>query len=341
MTRGPVVVDIEGTTLTSADRDRLAHPRVGMVILFARNYESPRQLRHLTHQIHALGDPQLLIAVDHEGGRVQRFREGFTEIPAMASLGVLWDRDVLGACRAAVSAGYVMASELRAHGVDLTFAPVLDLEWNRSSVIGDRALHGDARTVAMLANHLCHGMALAGMANCGKHFPGHGWPEADSHHAIPTDERTLDAILQHDAAPYCWLGASLASVMPAHVVYSQVDAMPAGFSRRWIQDILRGQLGFTGAVFSDDLSMKGARVAGGVIESAQAALEAGCDFILICNDAGAVSKVLDDVNGSPTPEFERRFSRLVPMGAEPDIRALHGDPRYQAAVATLTALARP
>lgn len=339
MKRGPVVTDIERTSLAPADRERLLHPRVGMVILFARNYESPQQLRQLTRELHALRDPPLLIAVDHEGGRVQRFRDGFTRIPAMASVGALWDRDVLEACRVAVSAGFVMAAELRAHGVDLTFAPVLDLEWNRSSVIGDRALHRDARTVAMLANHLCHGMALAGMANCGKHFPGHGWPQADSHHAIPDDDRPLDLILEHDAAPYRWLGASLASVMPAHVVYSQVDAMPAGFSRRWIQHILRGQLGFTGAVFSDDLSMEGARVAGGVADSAQAALDAGCDFILVCNDARAASAVLDRTRWTPTPEFEHRSGRLVPIGPERDMATLNGDARYRSAVADIAMLA--
>ena len=338
MKLGPVVVDIEGTRLTRADRERLAHPRVGMVILFARNFESPPQLRQLTQEIHALRDPPLLIAVDHEGGRVQRFRDGFSRIPPMASLGSLWDRDVLEACRVAVSAGYVMAAELRAHGVDLTFAPVLDLEWNRSSVIGDRALHHDARTVAMLANHLCHGMALAGMANCGKHFPGHGWPQADSHHAVPVDDRPLETILGHDAAPYRWLGASLASVMPAHVVYSRIDALPAGFSRRWIQGILRGQLGFTGAVFSDDLSMEGARVAGGVVDSAQAALEAGCDFILVCNDADAADKVLENSRWTHAPAFEQRAERLRPLGPERDLTTLAGDARYRAAVADMARL---
>jgi beta-N-acetylhexosaminidase len=338
MNPGPVVIDVEGTSLTALERERLRHPLVGMVILFARNYESPQQLLRLTAEIHALRAP-LLIAVDHEGGRVQRFRDGFTAIPAMAALGRLWDRDVLHACRVAVSAGFVMAAELRAHGVDLTFAPVLDLEWNRSSVIGDRALHSDARTAAMLANHLCHGMALAGMANCGKHFPGHGWPEADSHHAIPTDERALDTILKHDAAPYRWLGAGLASVMPAHVVYEQIDAMPAGFSRRWLQDILRGQLGFTGAVFSDDLSMEGARVAGDVVQSGQAALDAGCDFVLVCNDPDAAGHVLERLRWSPSPEFAQRFARVAPRGAAGTMEELSADPMYRAARDDLAALA--
>ncbi len=338
MNLGPVVLDIEGCTLTAQDRERLAHPLVGMVILFSRNYESPQQLRELTRQIHALRNPSLLIAVDHEGGRVQRFRTGFTAIPAMAQLGQLWQRDVLQACRVAVSAGYVMAAELRAHGVDLTFAPVLDLEWSRSDVIGDRAFHADARCVTMLANHLCHGMALVGMSNCGKHFPGHGWAEADSHHAIPTDERSLGAILESDAAPYGWLGASLASVMPAHVVYPQVDALPAGFSRRWIQDILRTQLGFTGAVFSDDLTMEGARVAGGVADCAQQALDAGCDFILVCNNPSAADEVLGHVQWRSTPAFADRSARLVPLGAERDMADLKADARYLAAVADVQTL---
>lgn len=254
---GPVVVDIESTSLSAAERERLRHPLVGMVILFARNFESPAQLRTLSAQIRAVRVQPPLIAVDHEGGRVQRFRSApFTVIAPMAELGRLWDRDVLLACRTAVSTGFVMAAELRAHGVDLTFAPVLDLEWGRSSVIGDRALHRDPRTVTVLASHLCHGMALAGMANCGKHFPGHGWPFADSHVDVPVDERSPEAIIAADAAPYGWLGASLASVMPAHVIYPHVDPLPAGFSRRWIDTILRRRLGFTGAVFSDDLSMQ-------------------------------------------------------------------------------------
>jgi len=333
---GPVVLDIEGPALTATERARLSHPLVGMVILFARNYESPAQLRMLCDEIHALRSPPLLIAVDHEGGRVQRFRTPpFTVIPPMAELGRLWDSDVLGACRVAVATGYVMGAELRAHGVDLTFAPVLDLEWGRSSVIGDRALHHDARVVAMLANHLCHGLALAGMANCGKHFPGHGWPRADSHTEVPFDERALGAMEDADMAPYRWLGASLASVMPAHVVYSKVDAAPAGFSRRWLQDILRGRLGFTGAVFSDDLSMEGAKVAGGVVARAQSALDAGCDFVLVCNDAGAADEVLSQLRWSRSPAFDQRLARLVPRGAAEPMKSLAAGGLYQQARADL------
>lgn len=338
MRPGPVVVDIEGCTLSEADRSRLRHPLVGMVILFARNFESPEQLAELTADIHALRDPALLIAVDHEGGRVQRFKKGFTAIPAMAKLGWLWERDVLQACRIALSTGFVMAAELRAHGVDLTFAPVLDLHWQRSGVIGDRALHADARCVSMLAAHLCHGMRLAGMSNCGKHFPGHGWAEADSHHAVPTDTRSLDEIFSADALPYGQLGIALDSVMPAHVVYPQVDALPAGFSRRWIQEVLRQRLRFTGAVFSDDLCMEGARVAGGVAQSAQLALDAGCDFVLVCNDAQAADELLAAVNWRATEDFDARYARLVPSCAAMPKDLLAQDARYLAALKDVHAL---
>jgi beta-N-acetylhexosaminidase len=329
---GPVVVDVEGASLTAHERERLRHPLVGMVILFARNFRSPDQLTELTTEIHALRDPPLLIAVDHEGGRVQRFRSGFTVVPAMAELGRFWDTDVLGACRTAISAGYVLAAELRAHGVDFTFAPVLDLDWGRSSVIGDRSLHADARVVAMLANHLCHGLLLAGMANCGKHFPGHGWPTADSHHAIPVDERALDDIMAADAAPYRWLGAALTSVMPAHVVYETVDRLPATFSRRWIEERLRRELGFSGIVFSDDLSMEGARVAGGLLESAQAAIDAGCDMILVCNDSSAAERVLEGLRWNRPENFDARLARIAPRGAALDRNALASDATYRNAL---------
>lgn len=335
---GPVVIDVEGLRLTEQERHRLRHPLVGMVILFARNFQSPEQLSELTAEIHAVRDPPLLIAVDHEGGRVQRFRDGFTRIPAMAELGRLWDHDVLGACRTAVSTGYVLAAELRAHGVDFSFTPVLDLDWKRSRVIGDRAFHGDTRVVAMLASHLCHGLLLAGMANCGKHFPGHGWPVADSHHDIPVDERALKEILFVDAAPYRWLGASLTSVMPAHVVYEQVDGLPAGFSRKWIEDNLRRKLGFSGVVFSDDLSMAGARVAGGLVESAQAAIDAGCDMILVCNDSASADQVLDGLRWRRPDVFDARLARIKPAGDALDRAALAKDVTYRHALADIEAL---
>jgi beta-N-acetylhexosaminidase len=335
---GPVVVGVQGTELGPADRERLAHPLVGMVILFASNYESPEQLRRLTAEIHALRDPPLLIAVDHEGGRVQRFRRGFTLLPPMRALGRLWERDVLTACRTAASVGYVLASELRAHGVDFSFTPVLDLDYGRSEVIGDRAFHSDPRVVTLLASHLMQGLQLAGMANCGKHFPGHGWAEADSHVDVPHDARARSAILAADAAPYRWLGRQLTSVMPAHVVYDKADRSPAGFSRRWI-DLLRTDLRFTGAVFSDDLLMQGASGQGSVVERARAALAAGCDLVLVCNRTDAMDEVLDGLRWVPGPRHQERSARLVPRGPAPDPAQLRASELYREAQVDLDALA--
>jgi len=337
---GPLVVDLEGTSLSARERRRLRHPLVGQVILFTRNFESPAQLGALTAEIRSLRDPPLRICVDHEGGRVQRFRTGFSAIAPMARLGQLWDRDVLAACRAAMSTGYVIARELRAHGVDLTFAPVLDLAWDRSGVIGDRAFHADPRVVSMLAAHLTHGMALAGMANCGKHFPGHGWAEADSHHAVPVDSRPLEAILAQDAAPYRWLGVALASVIPAHVVYPQVDELPAGFSRRWIGAILRRDLGFSGAVFSDDLSMAGAAVAGDMSARARAALQAGCDFILVCNDPEGADRLLAELRWQPSGAFAQALARIAPRGGPFGPAADGDDDAYRAARLDLDQVSR-
>ena len=309
MHAAPVILDIAGTRLTAADRQRLGHPLTGGIILFARNWESRAQLDALCAEIKRVrGD--LLICVDHEGGRVQRFRtDGFTHLPPMRALGELWMHDGKGgpgsgamrATNAASAAGYVLAAELRACGVDLSFTPVLDLDHGDSAVIGDRAFARDSRVVSLLAKSLMHGLLRAGMSNCGKHFPGHGFVRADSHTDIPVDRRSLKAILADDAAPYGWLNTTLDSVMPAHVIYPKVDARPAGFSSRWLNDILRHQLGFGGAIFSDDLSMAGARQIDGrevtYTEAAVAALEAGCDLVLLCNqslDGGvAVDALLD------------------------------------------------
>ena len=309
---GPVVVDVQGLHLTDAERRRLRHPLVGGVILFARNYQSPGQLRALTDEIHACRTPPLLVAVDHEGGRVQRFREGFSAIPAMRTLGERWDQDVLAACREATDIGRKMGEELRAVGVDFTFAPVLDLDWGRSSVIGTRAFHSDPRVVAMLARCLTHGLLLAGMANCGKHFPGHGFADADSHVAMPVDERSLDEILADDAAPYAWLGAALTAVMPAHVIYPQGDRKPAGFSKRWLQTILRRRLGFDGLIFSDDLTMEAATVAGGITARATAALKAGCDMVLVCNRPDLADELLASLEPPANPHLQRRLDALRP-----------------------------
>src|SRR3954464_9308627 len=242
---GPVMLDVVGTSLSDDDIRRIRHPLTGGVILFARNYKDRKQLTELTSAIHE-ARPGVLIAVDHEGGRVQRFKtDGFTRLPPMRKLGELWDRDVLEASRAATDIGFVLAAELRACGVDLSFTPVLDLDYGESGVIGDRAFHRDARVVTLLAKSLNHGLSLAGMANCGKHFPGHGFVKADSHVDIPVDERTFEQILAEDAAPYGWLGLGLGGVMPAHVIYPKVDRHPAGFSRKWLS-MLRNDMGFQG-----------------------------------------------------------------------------------------------
>ncbi|AIO87825.1 beta-N-acetylhexosaminidase [Burkholderia pseudomallei] len=325
---GPVMLDVAGTTLTRDDARRLAHPHTGGVILFARHFESRAQLVALTEAIRAIRDG-ILIAVDHEGGRVQRFRtDGFTVLPAMRRLGELWGKDVLHATKAATALGYVLASELRACGIDMSFTPVLDLDYGRSKVIGDRAFHRDPRVVALLAKSVNHGLALAGMANCGKHFPGHGFAQADSHVALPTDDRPLDEILANDAAPYDWLGLSLSAVIPAHVIYTQVDSKPAGFSRVWLQDVLRGRLRFAGAVFSDDLSMEAAREGGTLAQSAQAALEAGCDMVLVCNQPDAAERVLDELRTTASRESSRRIKQMRPRGKVLEWRKLMREPRY-------------
>ena len=271
------------------------------MILFARNWQSREQLTDLCASIKRLR-ADLLICVDHEGGRVQRFKtDGFTHLPPMRVLGDLWMKDAMLATNAATACGYVLGAELRACGVDLSFTPVLDLDYGESSVIGDRAFHRDARVTALLAKSLMHGLLQSGMANCGKHFPGHGFVKADSHTDIPVDNRSLKKIMADDAAPYTWLNSSLASVMPAHVIYPKVDTRPAGFSKPWLEDILRQQCRFSGAVFSDDLSMAAARMIDGKLvsysEAAITALSAGCDLVLLCNqslDSGlAIDSLID------------------------------------------------
>ncbi len=297
----PLIIDIAGTVLSKVDRQRLQHPLVGGLILFARNWQSREQLTDLCASIKRLR-ADLLICVDHEGGRVQRFKtDGFTHLPPMRVLGDLWMKDAMLATNAATACGYVLGAELRACGVDLSFTPVLDLDYGESSVIGDRAFHRDARVTALLAKSLMHGLLQSGMANCGKHFPGHGFVKADSHTDIPVDNRSLKKIMADDAAPYTWLNSSLASVMPAHVIYPKVDTRPAGFSKPWLEDILRQRCRFSGAVFSDDLSMAAARMIDGKLvsysEAAITALSAGCDLVLLCNqslDAGLAIDTLID-----------------------------------------------
>ncbi len=338
---GPVMLDVAGAALNADDIRRIQHPLTGGVILFARNYENRQQLCDLTAAIHA-ARPGVLIAVDHEGGRVQRFKtDGFTTLPAMRKLGELWERDVLAATRAATDIGFVLASELRACGVDLSFTPVLDLDYGESGVIGDRAFHRDARVVTLLAKSLNHGLTLAGMANCGKHFPGHGFVKADSHIAIPVDERSLQEILAEDAAPYDWLGMGLAGVMPAHVIYPKVDKHPAGFSKKWLS-MLRKDMGFQGVIFSDDLSMEGASVAGNVIDAARAALSAGCDMVLICNSPDKADQLQAGLKVNVTAtaaESIARIAALAPSGSAPGWDALQKDACYQAAKQVAQSLA--
>ncbi|PTB18422.1 beta-N-acetylhexosaminidase [Trinickia symbiotica] len=334
-TLGPVMLDVEGTSLNDNDRRRLSHPLTGGVILFARHFENRAQLVALSDEIRDVRD-DLVIAVDHEGGRVQRFRtDGFTVLPAMRRLGELWDKDVLFATKVATATGFILAAELRACGIDMSFTPVLDLDYGQSQVIGDRAFHRDARVVTLLAKSLSHGLALAGMSNCGKHFPGHGFAAADSHVALPVDDRPLEAILREDVAPYDWLGMTLASIIPAHVIYSQVDDKPAGFSRIWLQRILRERLRFTGAIFSDDLSMEAARAGGTLTEAAAAALEAGCDMVLICNQPSAAEIVLEQLRYTPSKESARRLQRLRGRGKAPAWHKLVAHADYGEAQALL------
>ncbi|MDR1662261.1 MAG: beta-N-acetylhexosaminidase [Azoarcus sp.] len=295
--RGSLMIDVAGTGLDAEERERLCDPRVGGVIFFARNGSDSAQLRALASEIRALRSPPLLIAVDHEGGRVQRFRgDGFTRLPAMRTIGAVWERDHIEALAAARAAGFVLAAELVVHGVDLSFAPVLDLDHGCSRAIGSRAFHRDPRVVAALALALVGGMTEAGMGAVGKHFPGHGYVEADSHHDVPVDERTFETIWADDMLPYRQrLSRVLAGVMPAHVVYSRAepgDPGPAGFSRFWLQEILRGKLGFRGLVFSDDLNMAGALVAGDIVARVSAAATAGCDMLLVCNRPDLVAELL-------------------------------------------------
>jgi beta-N-acetylhexosaminidase len=309
--RGPIMLGVEGCHLTPGDRTRLGDPRVGGVILFRRNFESSAQLRELTSAIRALR-PELLIGVDHEGGRVQRFcTHEFSPLPALRTFGDAWERDPAAANEAAFRHGETIARELRAHGVDFSFAPVLDLDHGASKVIGDRALHVDPIIVADLAGAMLRGLNAGGVGGVGKHFPGHGYVAADSHVDTPVDRRSLDEILRADAMPFAALiQQGLESVMPAHVVYPEVDAQPAGFSRVWIGDVLRRRFAFDGLVFSDDLEMAGAHSAGDIVARAEAAVAAGCDVVLVCNDFAAMDDLLARWTPPAQPDLARRWARM-------------------------------
>ncbi len=311
MTLGRIMFDLQGSALTAQEREYLHHPLAGGVILFERNYESPAQLQALVAEIQALHEPPLLVAVDQEGGRVQRLRREFTTLPAPRELGRLYEESRRRAKRLAEACGWVMAAELRAVGIDLSFAPVLDLDRGASGVIGDRAFHGDPQIVADLAQSYVRGMGRAGMAATGKHFPGHGSVAADSHVDLPRDERPYVDIEQQDLLSFeRMIRAGLPALMTAHVVYPQVDREPASFSRVWLQQIARSRLGFQGAIFSDDLSMGAARVAGGPLERAQAAVAAGCDMVLVCNDAAAVGTLLQRLEAPTDPVSQMRLMRM-------------------------------
>lgn len=304
--QGSLMLDIAGTWLTAEDRHLLRQPEVGGLILFARNIDHPRQVQELCRAIRAVR-PDLLLAVDQEGGRVQRLRRDFVRLPAMREFASHAD-----ALRLAEICGWVMATEVRAVGLDFSFAPVLDLDHQRSAVVGTRSFEGDPQRAADLAAAFMAGMREAGMSATGKHFPGHGWAEADSHVAIPVDERDLDALRAADLVPFKRLSSRLDAVMPAHVIYPSVDEQPAGFSHRWLQGILRDELGFGGVIFSDDLSMAGAHVAGNAAERIHAALSAGCDMGLVCNDRAAAELALSELQRlkvTPSPALQRMRGR--------------------------------
>lgn len=331
------MVDVEGAVLSSDDREVLSHPLVGSVLLYTRNYRNPKQIAELCEAIRALRTPHLLIAVDHEGGRVQRFREGFTPLPAARLIGRRFDEDRQEGLRCAHAVGWLLAAELRAVGIDFSFAPCVDLDYGLSEVIGDRAFHRDADAVAALAAACLAGMREAGMASVAKHFPGHGAVRADSHVALPIDRRSL-ADMEPDLKPYRLLIENqLPGVMTAHVEYPAVDRLPASLSRRWIAEILRGDLGFHGCVFADDLSMAGLAGSGDVPTRARLALAAGCDVLPILNDRPAVHSVLASFKPDVAlPAAQARLVRMRARGAPP--KDLAADPRWHAAVRSVAEL---
>lgn len=338
MTIGSVMVDIQGAELTRDDEEFLKNPMIGGLIFFTRNYRSPAQISELAQAVREAAGGELLLAVDHEGGRVQRFRQEFTRLPPLATLGAKYEDDPLEALQLTHAAGWLMAAEVRAVGIDFSFAPVLDLDFGGSQVIGDRAFHRCPEVVTILAGAYIEGMREAGMAATGKHFPGHGWVQADSHLAIPRDNRQRRAIMEEDVYPFKTLFKhGLDAVMPAHIIYENVDAHPAGFSAVWLQEILRGELGFDGVIFSDDLSMEGASVAGSYALRAQAAMAAGCDMVLACNNRAGAIDILEHADLQPSAASSQRLERMRGRNFM-NRGALLSDEYWREAVESVTAL---
>ncbi len=341
--RGPVMADVHAYRLTDEEKQRLLDPAVGGVILFRRNFENVSQLKALVQEIKAVRSPELIIAVDHEGGRVQRFIDGFTRLPAMNVLGEIWDNESPEAAKEkAEQVGWVLATELSACGIDLSFTPVLDLNWGQCAVIGNRSFHQSAEIVTELALALQKGLNKGGMKSCGKHFPGHGFVEGDSHHVLPQDDRCLADLEAADILPFRKLSAAgMAAVMPAHVVYPQVDDHPAGFSEKWLKAILREDIGFNGVIFSDDLTMEGACGVGGIKERAQISFEAGCDIVLVCNRPDLVDELRDGFHMPTNPHLAARWQYMANTLSVEEAAATLNTPAFQAAQMLTAQLATP
>ncbi len=306
-----LMVDLTGTVLTEEEREILCHPIVGGVILFTRNFESLEQLTQLVKHIRQCTGEDFLIAVDHEGGRVQRFRKDFTQLPAPSCLGRLYNENPQQAQQVAKQHGWLMAAELKSVDIDFSFAPVLDLDYGISGVIGDRAFHENPSVVSELAAFYMQGMKEAGMAATGKHFPGHGAVLEDSHLAIPVDYRSKEVIFEQDIQPFIkMIAQGLDAIMPAHITFTSIDTQPAGFSEVWLKKILRQELHFNGLIFSDDLTMEGAAVAGGYLERAEAAIAAGCDVIMACNNRVGLLEILDNLTLEADAAVMERMKRM-------------------------------
>jgi len=332
------MVDIAGTELTPEERERLAHPKVGGVILFSRNYESPQQMEALVKELHGIRRPRLITAVDQEGGRVQRFKKGLTTLPPMRRLGEVYDENPSRGKRLADLCGWLLATELRAMDVDVSFTPVLDLDHGKSQVIGDRAFHSDPEIIAVLAHYFANGMKSAGMSSVGKHFPGHGGVEEDSHHELPKDMRTLEELEAGDLVPFKkMIYYDIQGIMTSHVLFPKVDDKPVTFSRIWLQDILRKKLGFQGVIFSDDLTMEAAQGAGSMADRANMALQAGCDMVLVCNNPQAADEVLEGAKPVNDPASQLRLVRMHGQKMVP-LADLFEHENYSQAVDVITRL---